>query len=90
MITKVRCLQSVTPFTIVVINVADSDPNPYMSDPCPDPAVRAMDPDPELLSSSKNSRKNLDSYCFVTLSHFLSLKNNINVPSKSNMQKIFF
>ncbi len=36
-----------------------------------------------LLSSIKNSKKNLDSY-------FLSLKNDANVPSKSNKQKIFF
>jgi hypothetical protein len=32
-------------------------------DPDPDPFVRGMDPD---LSSRKNSKKNLDSYCFVT------------------------
>jgi hypothetical protein len=36
-----------------------------------DPLVRGTDPDPDirlriLLSSSKNSKKNLDSYCFVT------------------------
>jgi hypothetical protein len=30
-------------------------------DPDPDSLVRCMDPDP-----SKNSKKNLDSYCFVT------------------------
>jgi hypothetical protein len=29
-------------------------------------------------------------YCFVTFLDFLSLKNDVNVPSKSNMQKIFF
>jgi hypothetical protein len=38
--------------------------------PDPDPLVRGMGPDPDpfiiLLSSSKNSKKNLDSYCFVT------------------------
>ncbi len=44
--------------------------------PEPDPLVRRVDPDPALapdpdpsiilLSSSKNSEKNLDSYCFVT------------------------
>ncbi len=43
----------------------------------PDPLVRGMDPDPE----------NLDSYYFVTLFDFLSLKNYVNVPSKSNKQK---
>jgi hypothetical protein len=40
-----------------------------------------------LLSSCKNSRKNLDSYHFVTLFDFLSLKNYVNVPLKSNKQK---
>ncbi len=41
-------------------------------DPDPDPLVRGMDPDPDpdhsiiLLSSNKNSKKNLDCYCFVT------------------------
>jgi hypothetical protein len=43
-------------------------------DPDPDPLVRGVDPDPPpdsdpsiiLLSSSKNSKENLDSYCFVT------------------------
>jgi hypothetical protein len=49
-----------------------------------DPLVRGMDPDP---SSSKKSKKNLDSYCFVTSFGFLSLKNDVNVPSKSNKQK---
>jgi hypothetical protein len=34
-----------------------------------------------LSSSTKNSKKNLDSYCFVILYDFLSLKNNVNAPS---------
>jgi hypothetical protein len=39
--------------------------------PDPDPLVRGRDPDPDpasfiLLSSSKNSKKNLDACCFVT------------------------
>jgi hypothetical protein len=43
-----------------------------LPDPDPDPLVRGMDPDPDpdpsiiLLSSSKNSKKTFDSYCFVT------------------------
>jgi hypothetical protein len=41
-----------------------------------------------LLSSCKNSKKNPDFYYFVTLFDFLSLKNNVNVGSKSNNQKI--
>ncbi len=36
------------------------------------------------LSSCKNSKKNLDSFYFVTLFDFLSLKNDVNVSSKSN------
>jgi hypothetical protein len=52
-------------------------------DPDPDPA---LDPDPDLLSSCKNSKKNLDSYYFVNLFYFLSLKKDVNVASKSNKQ----
>jgi hypothetical protein len=51
-------------------------------DPDPDPLVRGWD-----LSSCKNSKKTLDSYYFVTLFDFLSLKNDVNVASKSNKQK---
>jgi hypothetical protein len=39
-------------------------------DPDPDPLVRGMDldtaPDPDPSIICKNSKKNLDSYCFVT------------------------
>jgi len=57
-------------------SVTDPDPNPDPSDPC----VLG-------LSSSKNSKKNLDSYYFVTLFEFLSLKNDVNLASKSHNQK---
>ncbi len=40
-----------------------------------------------LLSSCQNSKKNLDSYYFVTLFEFLSLKNDVNVASKSHKQE---
>jgi len=40
-----------------------------------------------LLSSSKNSKKNLDSTVLLLLYDFLSLKNEVNVTSKSNKQK---
>jgi hypothetical protein len=45
-----------------------------------------------LATSSKNSKKTLDFYCFVTLLYdFLSVKNDGNdVPSKSNKHKTFF
>jgi hypothetical protein len=49
-----------------------------------------MDPAPDPSSSRKNSKKNLDSYCSVTFSYFLSLKNDVNAHSKSNRQKNFF
>jgi hypothetical protein len=38
--------------------------------------------DPSIIK--KNSMKNLDSYCFVTSFDIFSLKNDVNVPSKSN------
>jgi hypothetical protein len=60
--------------------------------PDPDPFVRGMDPDPDrsiiVLSSSKNSKKNIDSYC--SFYFFLYLKNDDVVPSKSNKAKNFF
>ncbi len=63
----------------------------FLGLPDPDPIVRGMDPDPDpeqiLLPSCKNSEKNLDSYYFVTL--YDSLKNDVNVASKSNKQKKF-
>ena len=40
-----------------------------------------------LLSSCKNRKKNLDSYDFLTPFDFLSLKNDVNVATKSNEQK---
>jgi hypothetical protein len=46
--------------------------------PVPDPLVRGMDPDPAPAPDTsiimQNSKKNLDSYYFVTLFIFLSLK----------------
>jgi hypothetical protein len=51
-----------------------------LPDPDPNPLIRAMDPDPGPLLS-KNSKKNLDSFWT-----FFSLKNDVNVPSKSKKQ----
>ncbi len=50
----------------------------------PDPLVKGMDPDPDPSVIKKNRKKSLDSYCFVTW------KNYVNIPSKSNKQKNFF
>jgi hypothetical protein len=60
-----------------------------LPDPDPDPLVRGMEPDPDPPdpSTCKNCKKNLDSYYFVTLFDFLSLKNDVNVLSKSKKQK---
>jgi hypothetical protein len=54
-----------------------------LPDPDPNPLVRGMDPDPDPSINMINNKKNLESYYFVTLFDFLSLKNNVNVPSKS-------
>jgi len=44
-----------------------------------------------LISSCQNSKKNLDSYYFVTLLTFLSLKSDVKIPSKSKKaDKIVF
>ena len=59
----------------------------FLGLPDPDLLVRGMDPVPDPSISCKNSKKNLDSYHFVTLFDFLSLKNYVNVASKSAEQK---
>jgi hypothetical protein len=65
------------------LGLLDPDPDPLVRgmDPDSDPA---LDPDPSIII---NRKKNLDSYYFVTLFDFLSLKNDVNVASKSNEQK---
>jgi hypothetical protein len=55
----------------------------FLGLPDPDPFVRDTDPDPTVLSSwSKNSKKNLDSCCFVISLWLLSLKYDVTAPSK--------
>jgi hypothetical protein len=52
---------------------------------------RGLDTDPDpFLSPSKNSKKKLDYFCFLPFFDFLSLKTDVNVPSKSIKQKTFF
>ncbi len=47
--------------------VSGSDPpDPHVSGPDQDPLFRVMDPDPDL-DPWKNSKKNLDSYYFVSV-----------------------
>ncbi len=57
----------------------DLDPLVRGMDPDPDPA---LDPDPSTVMQ-KYGKKNLDPYHFVNLFDFLSLKNDVNVASKS-------
>jgi hypothetical protein len=61
-------------------------------DPYPDPLVRSMYrirfPIRILLSPSKNSKKNLDSYCFVTSFWHFIFENDVNVPSKVISKKL--
>ncbi len=59
----------------------------FLGLPDPAPLVRGMDPDPDPSIIMQNSKKNLYSYYSVALFDFLSLKNDVNVPSKSNEQK---
>jgi hypothetical protein len=61
----------------------------FLGLPDPDPLVRGMDPDPDPISLSKYSKKNLDFYCFVTSFDFLSLKM-IGTVYKSNIQENVF
>jgi hypothetical protein len=60
-----------------------------LQDPDPDPLVRIriLLWIRILLLSCKNSKKNLDSYYFVTLFEFLSLINDVNIASKSHRHK---
>jgi hypothetical protein len=60
------------------------DPDPHVFGPPGSGLTSQMDPDPSII---KNSKINLDSFYFVTLFDFLSLKNDVNVPSKSKKQK---
>ncbi len=65
----------------------------FLGLPDPDPLIRSMDPDPDpsiILLSSKIVRKTLISTVLWLFLDFLSLKNDVNVPSKSNKQKTFF
>jgi hypothetical protein len=73
-------------------SVPDPNPDPHFLGH-PDPLVRGMDPDPDPDPSviKQSSKKNLDSYCVVMTSFgILSMKTDVYVPSKSNMQKTFF
>jgi hypothetical protein len=48
------------------------------------------DPDPSIIKRKYSIKKNLDFYCYVTSLWVLSLKTDVNVPSKSKKQKNLF
>jgi hypothetical protein len=70
---------------IFTSSVPDSDPNPD-----PDPRVfwpPGSGSTSQRYGSGSINMKDLESYYFVTLFEFLSLKNNVNVPSTFKKQK---
>jgi hypothetical protein len=60
----------------------------FLGFPDPDPFVRGTVRIRVFLFSSKTRKKNLD-YCFVTFYDILSLKNEVNVASKSKNKTDF-
>ncbi len=66
-------------FDATQCSVADPDSNP-------DPHVFGPPGSGSFYHHAKIVRKTFDSYYFVTLFDFLSLKNDVNVASKSNKQ----
>jgi hypothetical protein len=68
------------------------DPSRFMGlpDPDPDPLVKGTDTDPDpSIIKPKKVRKILISTALWLIYDFLSLKNDVNVVSKSNKQKYF-
>jgi hypothetical protein len=76
---------------VILRSVADPDPgplDPHVFGPPGSgsgPLVRYMDPS----NIKQNSKKTLDFYCIVTFFNFFSLKYDVKVHSKSNMQVHF-
>jgi hypothetical protein len=70
----------------VFLGLQDLDPDPLVRCMDPDPDL-ALDPDPDPSIIMQNCKRILDSYYFVTLFEFFSLKNDVNVASKSHKQK---
>jgi hypothetical protein len=63
----------------------------FLGLPDPDPLVRGTDPDPspDFYHQTKIERKTLIPTVLSLLYDFLSLKNDVNIPSKNNNQKNF-
>ncbi len=68
------------------LGLPDLDPLVRGMDPDPDPEP---DPDPLTLSASKISKKNLDSYCFVTSFGLFIIEKECKCTFKSTKQKNF-
>jgi hypothetical protein len=64
----------------------------FLGLPDPDPLVTGMDPDLSIIlrNQAKKVRKNSIPTVLRLLLNFLSLKNDVNVFSKSNKQNNFF
>jgi hypothetical protein len=61
----------------------------FLGLPDPDPFVIGMDLDPDSSIIKQTSKKNLDSYCFVTSFGLYIFENYVNVPSKRIKQNFF-
>jgi hypothetical protein len=78
---KICCLfVAYSLYTYLSISVAEPDPNPDPDPPNPH-VLDLLDPDPDPLVRGMNPDPAPD---------FLSLKNDVNVPLKSNTKKNFF
>jgi hypothetical protein len=63
-------------FLLFFSSVADTDPvRMVLGLLDPDPLLRGTDRDPSFIK--QNSKKNIDSYCFVTFFDFLTLENDV-------------
>jgi hypothetical protein len=56
----------------------------FLGLPDSDPSLLCTDPDPSI--NKKKSKKNLNFYYFMTSFRLLSIKTDVNVPSKSNKE----
>jgi hypothetical protein len=63
----------------------DTDPYVFSGLPDPDPSLFCTDPDldPHPFINKQKSKKNLNFHYFVTFYYYLSMKTDVNVPSKN-------
>ncbi len=79
-----QCCGSVC-FWVFRIRTGPSGPGSGFVVICTDPD---LGPDPSIIE--EKSKKNLDFYCFVTFSYFLSMKTDVDVRSKRKKRKKLF